>query len=1062
MTSLGKVLQEKSQFYGFLSKYNNVRQLMSNELKQLDSSNTRKVSHFNQRQSSREQEALENKINKEEKLLEEVQNLAHELAMGEHPQMGEIEECVYVLENMRQKLLAKCKSRRALLEATQAYLDFNVRTAEEETWLKEKQLSADNDDYKTADTFEIKIKVLQKHQALESEIELGKERYFGLKKDAETQIYPGPFGREGKATITKLDVYWQKLLDSLNKKNSVLAEAREVVNFFNQCDSGDQWLKEKESLVKMGDFGADYEQCKQILERLNKRSPDEITPEKLWKLNTLADSLMRQGQLDPMSVQERRDEVNERHHALMRDMDLYRKDLEKALLVHKFMRDCGDLNDMISERAAVAKSEDVGDGLEYAQSLAKRHELVEKNSIPQLEAKLGSIITEGKSLAGKQPGKTPEIRAALDEVETNWVALSDVMAHRRSILDDAIDFYTFLHACNLKSKWTEDIIDQMATKMPAKSVKEASRNVETHCNLQKELENSFKDSKLLIDEGLHLRKENDSKASVIEDAIKKIERDLQNVLQAWNSADYTFHSDLSLQEFLKEAARVELELSNKELIFDSSEIGDSLSTVDSLLLKYNAHVASFKDIGDGTQQCIATGHSLLENNHPSSDRISKRISELQDKLTSVNGKCDQRKDKLAASHAVQLFLQKARKFILWTADQDKKALDESYKDSTNLLHKIEAHSSFEALLKTHGEQAKELDSRGSKLLEDYFSDHGEVLCTADVLKTELETKIREMSEEWNLLISHSDEKKKRLREALQAVEFDRTAEKLEHFAEEREKEFESNDFGESLSSVKNLMKKHEKTKEELFQKGETVESLQDTIESFKFEEHFLVNSMENRLEAIVARYDLLSRASKQREDNLNSSFLVYTFIDKVRMHSDWVQQKLAETDFTFDWTQSTTSRSIVESLLSASEALDKEVVDKTEVSHTLDIESKNLINRHPVYKNVINQAANNYQSLYKKLKEANARKTKVLTIILQALKVVTRIHETENWLNEKRKYLAESESKMRLQNEDSCQNVLNKVWQVESDLKDQKNKISQLEEEVSVLAEDDNLPQREL
>ena len=78
------------------------------------------------------------------------------------------------------------------------------------------------------------------------------------------------------------------------------------------------------------------------------------------------------------------------------------------------------------------------------------------------------------------------------------------------------------------------------------------------------------------------------------------------------------------------------------------------------------------------------------------------------------------------------------------------------------------------------------------------------------------------------------------------------------------------------------------------------------------------------------------------------------------------------------------------------------------------------------------------------------------------LKVLIRMHETENWLMEKKKYLVESETKLRLRDEDSCQNVLNKVCQVESDLKDQKGKMSQLEEEVNGLAQEEDLPQREL
>ena len=53
---------------------------------------------------------------------------------------------------------------------------------QEQIWLNEKLVLAENDAYKKAESFEDKIKALKKHQALENEVDAGKERFGALQQ----------------------------------------------------------------------------------------------------------------------------------------------------------------------------------------------------------------------------------------------------------------------------------------------------------------------------------------------------------------------------------------------------------------------------------------------------------------------------------------------------------------------------------------------------------------------------------------------------------------------------------------------------------------------------------------------------------------------------------------------------------------------------------------------------------------------------------------------------------------------------------------------------------------
>ena len=59
------------------------------------------------------------------------------------------------------------------------------------------------------------------------------------------------------------------MLQASSERGAGLEEAKDILNFNEEIQKVEQWMREKEALVAAGDMGRDYEHCLELQRRLD-------------------------------------------------------------------------------------------------------------------------------------------------------------------------------------------------------------------------------------------------------------------------------------------------------------------------------------------------------------------------------------------------------------------------------------------------------------------------------------------------------------------------------------------------------------------------------------------------------------------------------------------------------------------------------------------------------------------------------------------------------------------------------------------------------------------------
>ncbi|KAI7696025.1 Spectrin alpha chain, partial [Sarcoptes scabiei] len=152
---------------------------------------------------------------------------------------------------------------------------------------------------------------------------------------------------------------------------------------------------------------------------------------------------------------------------------------------------------------------------------------------------------------------------------------------------------------------------------------------------------------------------------------------------------------------------------------------------------------------------------------PKDIKILETVEEIQDRRRTVLGHYDAfrqnariKRCKLEDSKRFQYFKRDADELESWINEKLQVALDESWKDPTNLQAKIQKQQAFEAEVSAHSNAIAELDANGSEMIQaDHFA--------SEVIKQRLE----ELHRLWELLILRLNEKSYKLQQAFILVQF---------------------------------------------------------------------------------------------------------------------------------------------------------------------------------------------------------------------------------------------------------------------------------------------------
>ena len=248
---------------------------------------------------------------------------------------------------------------------------------------------------------------------------------------------------------------WSQLEYESKERANEFEEAKDVLEFNDQLEQLEEWLKEKELMLQNGDTGRDYEHCMALIKKADEAVSAQ-NEHKLVGVLGMGDKLARMGRTDRDLVLASKNRLLERSKSIKEGVINYKTKLHVALEIHVFTRDYADLYQRISEKKKLlsADSTDLMRTLDAVQAAQKKLIDIE-GDLKAIEPKLTKLREDSLAIANQESNKKVAF------VENEWQSLEDLLKNRRKKLDYDGDYQKFMIEYRDLKAWLSDVTNRI-------------------------------------------------------------------------------------------------------------------------------------------------------------------------------------------------------------------------------------------------------------------------------------------------------------------------------------------------------------------------------------------------------------------------------------------------------------------------------------------------------------------------------------------------------------------------------------------------------------------------
>nr|XP_022910961.1 spectrin beta chain, non-erythrocytic 5 isoform X3 [Onthophagus taurus] len=950
-------------------------------------------------------EAFEKLINVQDERLEQLHVLGEMLVEKKHFESPQILSKLADIEDKRIKIKQLCVKRKYQLEDALLYAEFIRDVTDAKAWIFEKQKNLENTiRMGEATKLEEKIKKLQKHQAFQAEVTANESRIDEIKNKGERLLAKKhEASLQIKRQLQDLELAWRKLNQELTLQGKGLEEAQDILEFNNQLDKIEAWIRDKEVMIQAGDTGKDYEHCQALQRKLDDVDSDmRVDDIKIKNINNLADKLIKQGQ---KGVRERRQEFVNKWHNLQGALGQYRNKLSGALEIHLFNRDVDDTTDRITEKALSMEISDLGRDLNGVEVLQRKHETLE-TEMSTIKNKIKEHERDAQNLKIKYPDHGRHIQAKIIDLHNQWDELTEMAKKRNKSLSAAYEVQKFYSELKDLEIWVGESIKRMLSQNKPQSVADAKALLELHNEQKAEIDGRREAFAHLGEYGKNLVRKNHAE---IKEALITLQ-DLQlKINEAWEMHKKDLSHEYEVQEFKEQADQLDSWFASKEAFLNNDDVGDNPRAVESLIRKQQDFEITLGQQLSRVNDLEKIGNGILSDANYDNSEVHSELKSILNRRDRLLESTKQRNNKLEESKALHEFIRNIHEVEGWLVQKTQVATDENYREPSNLQSKIQKHSAFDAEIVANTNRINSVIDEGQFLIHNHH-----------FASKEIEARLEELVHDWKQLQELSGLKRDRLNDAYQALMFNRNLDEFESWLNDVEQQLQLQDLGQDLTAVNNLMKKQNGLESDVQQHVETCDNITDQMEKFASVDHFMLEELQMRSDDLILRFNQLQEPLENRREQLEASCLLHQFSRDVDNELEWLNEKepLASS------TDLGNSLTAVQSLQKKHQGLESELVSREPIIAALMTRATHLARSGHVSSKIINDKAIQVKSKLTQVRDLASIRRLRLQDALESQTYYAEASEAEIWCNDKRPLLSSSEVG---RDEDSTQTLQRKL-----------------------------------
>ncbi|XP_077120129.1 spectrin beta chain, non-erythrocytic 5 isoform X3 [Ranitomeya variabilis] len=1037
-----KLLEQVHQEQVFYRDIDNVEKILNAQEVTLKSSDLG-ASAGETEQLIKKHEAFAKLLSSQDEKVTSLQDQASKLLEdNKRLETRQVQYKLNVVIERRNKVKALSQARQQGLTTALLLALFNQNLTEAQYWINERMQMLDDDTQQGSTDIQSKLKLLQKHQVFEAEI-LAHEKTIqdatemGMSLVSQQHPKSADIRQKNQTLLEE----WEKLKKAVAARGKMLEDKRDLLEFLQKVDQVEAWIRDKEVMINVGDVGKDYEHCLQLTKKLNEfrgAASGEVTVDDahIKAINALASKLERQNVEEIKTVHQRKKQLNDKWNSFHGDLKKYRMALKAALEIHAFIREIDNINERMSEKSSLMQALDYGKDVESVANLIRRHEETIRD-INVIQSQKESLHQEANRLSRRNSSMSERLTSKEKEMTDNWQKLQLQANQRKEKLDASYHLQRFNADIREIMNWMQKLQALIDGAGLPKIMGDVEARIEEHQERKSEIEARTERFNSVKSSGQKLCNLGHYAADEIRLVLSHAEEAWDLLIQSWREQNIKLRQARDLQTFISIVDQNESWLNSKEAFLANEDLGDSVTSVESLQNKHEKFQKAVDAQMGKIDEMEAFAKQLIDNQHYDSENMAYKCQAVLERKKKLLNLSEARKKKLEESRQLQKFLKSSYEVGAWMLEKNSIAMDDSWRDPSNLQTKLQKHQTFEAEIKANRNRLDSIKADGEKMLQcNHYA--------SDIIQTRLD----EMEELWVEVLEKCTEKANKLQAAYKALQFQRSLEDIEKWLDQVEARLDAANKGKELMTLENLGE----LEENITSHRERLQGLADKTREFRQEGHFLADEIEDRVRILVHRYKSLNEPLQECRAAIEGMKLLDQFFRDIDDELAWIEEKMPLAS-SKECGQSLTT---AQALLEKHQNLENEISSREALTKAVMGTGRKLVRGNHFASHEIDNRLRQLEMAAETLKAEAERRRKRLTQACEAQQFLTELLEAEVWMAERGIIIKSSDSG---KNEESTQALVRKLDTTIRDLEGFSPRINKLKETGKSLESDNENPE---
>lgn len=504
------------------------------------------------------------------------------------------------------------------------------RDADEEfRWLRERESAVRQEE--AGSTLAEAQAMLKKHLALEAELLTREPIIKALVTRAGQLSRRGHFASAAfDARSRDLAAAHRTLVDAAAIRTALIRDRCELLQLISEITEAEAWLLERRVALVSGDVGRDEDSALALVRRLDALQR-EVTgfDATIVKLEKTAAGLVERSTIDGDQLQKRISELKTMHEDMKLLSAKRQQRLQQSLKYFKFVQECEEVQEWISEQMTTAASEEYGLDVEHVETLQQAFD----NFLAQLQANEGRI--EGVCEAGTVllEENTPEadrVKQRIDDIKGLWDDLKELALARQEALAGARQVHEFDRSAEETAAWVAEKDSALGSEaLPPRSLHELHAQKRSLHALRADLDAIKAAHDKLQEEAERLGTAFPDAKEHVSAKLEDVTESLQALVQRADQCNHQLELAGQLQAYFDTYQEL-LAWTNETLArVTAPDLATDVSGAERLLARHQDIKVEIEAKEDAFQTLYSDGEKLVKEGHFMSNEIEDRMSILR-------------------------------------------------------------------------------------------------------------------------------------------------------------------------------------------------------------------------------------------------------------------------------------------------------------------------------------------------------------------------------------------------------------------------------------------------